>query len=83
MRKSTTIQQDIKENEDVLKMEGLLEDERKFAEDELKDLKKELEKALDFEGGKSAPKKTTAKKKTATAKKVPKKTTAKKTAAKK
>lgn len=78
MRKSTTIQQDIKENEDVLKMEGLLEDERKFAEDELKDLKKELEKALDFEGGKSAPKKTTAKKTTSK-----KKTTKKKVVAKK
>jgi hypothetical protein len=79
MRKSTTIQKDIAENEEVLKMDGLLDDERKFAEDELKDLKKELEKALESEGGKkTAPKKTTAKKKTTKKKASPKKAVAKK-----
>jgi len=73
MRKSTTILKELEENKELLKAKGLLEDEKEFILDEIKDLEAELKKALEAEKTTkktAAPKKrATVKKKTATRKK--------------
>jgi len=73
MRKSTTILKELEENKELIKAKGLLEDEKEFILDEIKDLEAELKKALEAEKTTkktAAPKKrATVKKKTATRKK--------------
>lgn len=77
MRKPTTIKAEIAENKELLKAKGILQDEKAFIEDEIKDLENELEEALKAETTpkkpitpkKAAPKKRTAAKKKPVAKK--------------
>jgi len=81
MRRVATIQKDIKEYEALLSAEGLMDDEKKFLNDELKIFKDELVEA-EKSSSKKAPtkKKAPAKKKTTSKKKAP---TKKKTPTKK
>ena len=83
MRKPEDIKKEIKENKTLLKAKTLLKDERDFLEGEIKDLEKELEKALAAADKKSTSKKAPTKKAPAKKKASPKKTPAKKAPAKK